>query len=93
MKEFKPSRNIIDADDYIDYANDIWESYLETFTKDNGLIRDITEDDCISEDWSFLYTNRGQYLAEKMRDKLIEVGQAHFPDDDIDLFTSYYLEQ
>lgn len=89
----KPSRHIDNADDYMDYATQLLETFLESFTIEDGLIRDVTEDDAVpADECYFMYTEKGCRLAEKMRDKLIEVGEAHFPNDDIEITTSMLQE-
>lgn len=93
MRPFNLKRNIDDVDDYIGEANVIFESFLETFTKENGLIRDTNEDDYVDhEKCDFVYTTRGMRLAEKMKDKLIEVGELHYPGEDIEIESYLYQE-
>ena len=93
MKQFNIKKGIKDIDDYNDYASYIFEDYLEGFTKENGLIRDVREDD-ILEDYeriTFVYTMKGMRLAEKMRDKLWDIGLAHFPEDEFDISIQTHL--
>jgi len=86
------NKKIKDVDDFNCYAVEMWEGFLETFTKENGLVRDITEDDYAEETWSYIYTDRGDRLANRMRDRLIKVGQKHFPNEDIEIESHYYQE-
>lgn len=90
MKAFNPNENINDVGEFEDVANEMWEAYLQTFTEERGLIRPATEDDWVDEDNKYVYTRKGDRLATKMRDKLIEIGQAHFPDEEIELSTYMY---
>ena len=94
LKPFNPKKGINDVDDYTDYANEMFEAYLETFTKEDGLIRDLQEGDILSdgeyEDTEFVYTRKGDRLAEKMQRKLYEIGEAHFPDKFIEIKTNLY---
>lgn len=92
MKAFKEKRKIEDVGDYIGEANDIFDSFLQTFTKENKLIRDVTEDDFWEEGIDFIYTAKGTRLADKMRRLLIKVGEAHFPNEDIEIESNYYIE-
>lgn len=93
MIPFNPKKNIEDADDYIGWANDIFDTFLQTFNKENGLIRDPTEDDWVDHEiCDFVYTNKGMRLAEKMNRLLIDVGENHFPNDDIEIESSFYIE-
>lgn len=74
------NKNIKHVYDFNDYASEIFENYLLSFTKENGLIRDIEEYDCVEENWSYVYTDRGMLLAERMRRRLFKVGEHNFPD-------------
>jgi hypothetical protein len=92
MIQFNPKKQINDVDDYIEYANCMWEIYLDTFTRENGLIRDVREDDYFDEHIAFCYTNKGIRLAEKMRTKLIKIGEDHYPNEDICIENYLYQE-
>ncbi len=95
MKSFNLNKGIEDADDYVSYATDIFECFFQTFSKENGLIREIHEDDIISneknEGTEFMYTAKGTRLAEHMRDKLINIEVVHFPNDEWDIIIDSYL--
>lgn len=71
------------ADDYELVAGDIFTSFLETFTKENGLIRDATDDEReeFGEDISYMYTTKGQRLADRMRDRLYAIGNKYWKDE------------
>lgn len=93
MIPFNSNKNIEDVDDYIGWANDIFEGFLSTFTKENGLVRDVTEDDSIDhEKFNFIYTAKGTRLADKMKCLLIKVGEKHFPNEDIEI-ESYLFQE
>ena len=93
MLPFNPNKNIEDADDYIGWANDIFEFFLSKFNKENGLIRDVTEDDFVDhEKFDFMYTTKGTRLADKMKRLLIKVGEEHFPNEDIEI-ESYLFQE
>lgn len=94
MKPFNPKKKIEDADDYIMYATDTFDAFLMTFTHDNGLLRDVTEDDYVDENEDVLYTDRAMRLAEKMKKLLVRIGEAHFPNSDveIEIESDYYRE-
>lgn len=93
MKQFNAKKKIEDVDDFNEYASQLFENYLENFTLENGLIREVTEDDGgDTESLSFIYTNRGYRLADKMRSLLYKVGNAHFPNDDIEIETHLFME-
>jgi len=93
MKEFNTKKKIEDVGDFEEYCIEILESYLDTFTKDAGLIRDVEEDDLTYEDEiSFIYTLEGERLAKKMIGLLHKIGEAHYPSEDIEISTSKFQE-
>lgn len=93
MIPFNPKKNIEDSDDYIGWANDIFDSFLQSFTKEDGLLRDANEDDLVDHEiCDFVYTHEGMRLAEKMKLLLIQVGEDHFPNEYIEIESSYYVE-
>ena len=95
MRDFNKNKGIEDADGYSDYAGEIFTNFLQGFTKENKLIIEATQehyDDGLDEDCMFIYSTRGQKLAEKMLSKLHEIGELHFPNDDIEIYSSLYQE-
>jgi len=84
-------KQINDADDYVGYAIDIWEAFLQSFTKETGLIRDIEEDDTVDESWTFVYSDRGQRLALRMRDRLTKLGEKLFPESEFEIEIESHL--
>jgi hypothetical protein len=87
-------RGIKDSEDFEDCAIEILERFLSGFSKENGLIRDLTEDDPFDEydGVSFMYTYKGERLAERMESRLYRLGQHYFPNDDLDLRTSMLID-
>lgn len=71
---------IKDENDFNDVAQEILTEFLETFTKEDGLIRDVEEGDGADEGITFMYTSKGDRLATEMIRRLYKVGSAHFPD-------------
>lgn len=93
MKPFNEDKNIANADDYVGYATDLFETFLSMFTKENGGLRDITEDDYADpEEFNFLYSDKAWRLGCEMKRRLIEVGEAHFPGDEIEIETHLFRE-
>lgn len=93
MKPFKPDKEIKDIVDYNEYASQIFEEYLKTFTKENRLIRDVDPDnDNVDDDCLFMYTQKGMKLIDRMMARLIKVGEAHFTDESIEIKTYMYRE-
>ncbi len=91
MKTFNANKNIADCDDYNEYASELFQEFLQTFTIESGLIRKMTENDYGDEDWEYIYTNKGMILAKRMKDRIIKVGEAHFPCDYIEIDAGNYL--
>jgi hypothetical protein len=89
---FNHKKGIKCADGFNDYATEIFEKFLEGFTKENKLIRDVEEDDMADEEIVFMYTNKGMKLADRMKGKLLKVGSKYFPDDDIDIITNMFQD-
>jgi hypothetical protein len=89
---FKASRQINDVCDFNEAATMIFEEFLETFTKENGLLRDVNEEDTEGEYFSFMYTDRGGTLARRMLDRLCRVGGKYFDELDIEISTYLFVE-
>lgn len=87
-----PNKNIKDADDYIGYANEIFEKFLLGFNVGNGLLKYINEGDLAEPEWTFIYTTRGSKLADRMRSRLTKLGYKLFPNDDIEIESYLYNE-
>jgi hypothetical protein len=90
--DFNSKKQIADVDDFNEYASQIFEEYLKTFTKENGLIKDVTEDDYVDDECQFLYTQKGMRLVDRMKDRLVKVGNHHYPNEDIEIETYMYRE-
>lgn len=91
MKPFKADRQIKDASDFEEYASEAFSEFLEDFSH-RGLTRDVTEDDCVGEECSFIYTTRGMKLAERFQDRMAKLGGLHFPDETFDISSMLYQE-
>ena len=92
MKAFNSNKGINEDEDFNDYAEDVFEGFLSTFTVDNGLIRIATENDEVGDEIEFLYTTKGARLAERMQDRLINLGCRYFPDGNIRVESHLYQE-
>lgn len=86
--------HIDDVDHYNDEASELLTAYLELFTEQNGLIRPIKEQE--KEEWEqdidFIYTWKGQNLAEKAIDSLYAFGGKYFYSDDLEISSMIYFE-
>lgn len=90
---FNPKKEINDETDYELYAIDMFSEFLESFTEEEGLIREPQEDDGFDEgDVGYVYTDKGQVLAEKMLRRLTEIGNKYFPNNTISIQTSAFRE-
>ncbi|QMW05374.1 hypothetical protein [Spirosoma foliorum] len=82
MKPFNAKWRIETVDDFNEVASELFGEFLEGFTVDDNLIRPVREDDLVKENIAFLYTTKGQRLAERYQKRMLTVGAAHFPEDD-----------
>jgi len=80
------------ASDYEDVACDIFHEFLDSFSQKPGLLRPATEDDGVDDNIKFMYTWRGARLAERMHDRLCALGEKHFPDGGIHIWSTLYQE-
>lgn len=87
---------IEDADDLNDIMSDMFHEFLETFAGRRDLlipVDELTEDDDFywEEGWSFVYTQKGQDLAERYLNRLNKVFKKYFDEDDF-YVTSYLFQ-
>lgn len=76
----KESRGIQTVDEFNDYATEMFEEFLLTFTIENGLLEEMDEfDKEYFEGPDFFYSRKGQRLADKYFDLLFDVGVNNFP--------------
>jgi hypothetical protein len=93
MKEFNKKQNITCASSFEDVANEILDNFVESFTFENGLLIDIEEDSFVdSEECEFQFSVRAMNLIDRMKEKLLKVGEVHFPDDDLEIYSSRVRE-
>lgn len=85
-------KKIKTVDDFNGLACEIFEGFILSFSKENGLIRDIEESDIVEDTWEFVYTERGMKLVKRMRSRLVKVGQKYFPDEYIEVESFFYQE-
>lgn len=87
-------RKIEDVYDFEECASEIFERFLTGFTKENGLIRDLYEDDPFDEEDGicFMYTNKGTRLARRMLDRLHKIGEYYFPGERIKISSYLFVE-
>lgn len=78
--------------DFEEVASEIYGSFLEGMSQEKGHLRPVEEGDVADESWTFIYTDKGMMLAERMKKRLLKVGEAHFPDEDITIEHSLYQE-
>jgi len=75
-------------------ANGIFEAFLESMQGDINYVRPIEKnDECINENWSYIYTDKGQRLILRMLDRLCRLAENKFGADAIDINISSYLYQ
>lgn len=87
---------IEDVDDLNDIMSDMFHEFLETFAGRRDLLTpvdELTEDDDFywEDGWSFVYTKKGQDLAERYLNRLYKVFKKYFDEDDF-YVTSYLFK-
>jgi len=82
----------IEADDLQDTLNEAFEEFLQTLDGDKRFVRGVTEDDMVPEEWTVMYTTRGQTLIENYLRRLYKIASKHFPNEDFEIYSSYYEE-
>ena len=78
--------------DFEEVASEIFGDFLEGMSQEKGHLRSVKEGDIVDESWVFVYTDKGTKLAERMKKRLLKVGQSHFPDEDITIEHSLYQD-
>lgn len=98
MKPFN-TRNKIkinDADDFECVCDDMLSEFLQSFTEKEGLIRKPTKDELydISGDFEIthIYTEKGLDLYHRYIERLLKIGQIHFPEDEFDIKSSSIMD-
>lgn len=84
----RPRIKIKCAQDYNDICCDMIDDFLETFTRQNKLIRDYDEEfDTQFElgEVSFVYTQRGMNLYESYCSRLFDLGSKYFDESEMDI--------
>lgn len=76
---------------------DIFDEFLSDFQQKDGLTQPVTNEMRESfyaeiEHWTFMYTDKGMRLAERMRDKLLEVCEAHYPEYNFSISSGSFQE-
>lgn len=93
IKTLIPIKGIDDVEEFNDIASQIFTEYLKMFTEKEGLIREANENDWVDEDEiSFLYTYKGQQLAQSFLNRLYTYGSKYFYDVDIEIESSLFQE-
>jgi len=80
------------ADEVRERMNEIYESFLESCSFENGLIRNVEEGDCVDESFHFMYTQRGMRLVEALQRRLHKIWNKCFPDEELELSSHLYQE-
>ena len=83
----KPKLAEMDADELADYLNEFYEEMLEYLHRQPGMTKESN-----SEDFSFLWTSRGDRLALSLERRIRKIWARRFPDEGLDLYSGYYQE-
>ncbi len=90
-----PRIEIKNAIDYGDWATDVLSEMTKSIINDTRYCRPITDDD-IEEGadpfWSFVFTDRSSKMVDAWKDRLVRLGEAMFPEEEIDVQNWHYDE-
>lgn len=90
--KFRNSIEINEPSDFELVADDILTDWLEGFTIEKGLIREVDEDDTEhfgGEDIvGFMYTQKGMKLYNRACERLKILGLKYFPNEEFDIRSS-----
>jgi len=93
MKPFNKDKGIENDYDYSCIASELFECFLEQLIRDLSMTREINEDDDLVPDrCAFVYTQKAVRVIENYRNRLYRIGEAHFPDGDINISSYLYNE-
>lgn len=82
-----------DAYDFESYCDDVLTDFIDTFTFDNGLIRNVDEDDDVDDNvLSFVFTQKGTKLIDRFKNRLQKIGDKLFPNEEIEVKCSSVIE-
>ena len=77
--------DIEDATDFELVAGDMLTEFCEELHRDGFTRKTEGDDGFDEEEVPFVYTDRGQELAERYIERLLAVGKKWFPNDDIEI--------
>jgi len=89
----KNSIEINNAEDYCAWASDVLSEMTETIMDDKRYVRPVTEEDeDIDPDWTFIFTRKGQEMVCNWHNRLVALGEAKFPGEEIEVENWHYSE-
>lgn len=88
---FKAEKEIHDDESFSQYCSEFLDCWLEDMSKDARYVRPVREDDCVEDNISFMYTDKGSRMVERAVSRLTKVGYRH-GFDDVSIGSSYYEE-
>jgi len=87
------SIEINNSGDYCSWASDVLSEMTESIIEDSRYCRPVTEEDeDIDPDWTFIFTRKGQEMIDNWHRRLVALGEAKFPDDEMEIENWYYSE-
>lgn len=84
----EPIKDVSDFNDECDY---IFECFLESMQDDSRFLRKADREDD-PEEADYMYTDRGNTLANRMLDRLHKIGAKYFDPLDIEISSRLYQE-
>jgi len=91
----KPPLNTTDPDELAGDLNDFFDHKCEELSKDSTMIIEPHDRrfELDPEDHGFQWTNKAQKIIEKMRDRLQRIWNRHFPDEELEIYSNWFIEE
>jgi len=88
------SIEINNSEDYCAWASDVLSEMTGSIIGDERYTSPVTEDDLeiVEDHWTHIFTKRGQNMVINWHRRLVALGEAKFPDDEMEIENWHYLE-
>ena len=73
-----------------DTLSEMLDYFCEDLSKREGMTRPPNENDCLDEEYDFVWTTIAQRMIESEKDRLQAIGDKYLPD--CDIYTSWCIE-
>lgn len=94
MKPFNTKNKLLieTDDDFNMVVEDMFTEFLKDLSKKDWATRPIEDDDSCDNGIEYVYTTRAMRLIDRYKSRMCKVGNAHFPDGDIECESYMYVE-